>query len=153
VLNHPLNSLPKLEPAFASQYRYFWLELALANEGRKHLEGVVDLVNADELLRNSYRVYLHLLVEERIRLRLKDSDIRQLSSVDQKTKATKMAQNEIIDEQSKARKFWFGTPIDEARRKIEVLLHNNDAGASEVHEVPSVDAEEFESDSNPDDGN
>ena len=118
----PLNSLPKLQPAFASQYRYFWLELALANEGKHHLNGIVNFSEADELLKSSYRAYLQLLVTERIRLRLTDSDIRRLSPTEQKTKAALMARNEIIDEQSQAQKHWFKISINEARSKVESIL-------------------------------
>jgi hypothetical protein len=122
---HPLNCLPKLEPAFAIQFRYFWLELALTFEGRKHLEGFVDFDKADELLQNSNRVYLRLLVDQRTTLRINDSEIRQLSPSEQKAKATLTARNEIVDEQSQARKYWFGTPINEARAKVEALIENN----------------------------
>jgi hypothetical protein len=122
---HPaLNALPKLEPAFASQYRYFWLELALAKEGRKHLDGIIDFETADELLNNSYRVYLNLLVNERIRFKLKDSEIRQLNQAEQRSRATTIARSEIINEQSQAHKYWFGTPINDARIKIESLIEN-----------------------------
>jgi hypothetical protein len=143
---NPLNSLPKLEPAFASQYRYFWLELALANEGRKHLGELVDFEKADELLKNSYRVYLRLLVEERIRLRLRDPDIRQLSQAEQKPKAATIARSEIINEQSNARKYWFGIPITEARRKVESLLDSSAAGTQNVSDLPDLDIEEFDID-------
>ena len=147
---HPLNSLPKLEPAFASQYRYFWLELALANEGRTHLVGIVDLAKADELLKNSYSVYLRLLVEERIRQRLRDPDIRQLSQAEQRARAATLARSDIIDEQSIARKHWFGTPINEARRAIELLLDHSVMSTPEVSEVRGIDVEEFESDTHQD---
>ena len=121
----PLNSLPKLDPAFASQYRYFWLELALSNEGKKQLEGFINFEQAKELLESSYRVYLRLLADERTRQRLSDSDIRQLSLQEQKIKAESRARSEIIDEQSKAHKYWFGTRIDEARSRVEHLLQKN----------------------------
>jgi hypothetical protein len=122
---YPLNSLPKLEPAYASQYRYFWLELALAKEGRIHLEEAgVDLPKADQLLNDSCRVYLRLLVEDRMRLRLRDPEIRKLSQAEQKEKAGALAREAIVEEQAQARKFWFGNPIEQAREKIDLLLKN-----------------------------
>jgi hypothetical protein len=150
---HPINSLPKLEPAFASQYRYFWLELALTNEGKPHLTGLVDFGKADELLNNSYRVYLRLLVEERIRLRLKDPDIRQLSQTEQKHKVSTMARSEIIEEQANARKYWFGTSITEARRKVESLLDSSVASTQNVSDSPDIDVAEFDTDAQIDEDN
>jgi hypothetical protein len=119
----PLNSLPKLEPVFASQYRYFWLELALAEEGRVHLEKVgVNLNDADILLKNALKSYLKVLIDDRFRVRMRDSDIRKLSQSEQKEKATTIAKSEIIEEQAQARKYWFGEPIDNARNLICGLL-------------------------------
>ena len=135
---YPLNSLPKLEPAFASQYRYFWLELALAKAGRHHLNGLISFDKAEELLSNSYRVYLRLLVEERIRQRLTDPAISQLPQTEGKPLAASMARNEIIDEQSHARKYWFSTPINDARREIEILLDNSISILQTLSETPTL---------------
>ena len=134
----PLNSLPKLEPAFASQYRYFWLELALAKEGRQHLAGIVNFEEADKLLHISYRVYLQLLVNERIRIRHKDSDIRHLNPTEQKSIATSKARNEIIEEQSQARKYWFGSSISEARAQVELQLGSSTAIAQNIADLAEL---------------
>lgn len=151
---HPLNSLPKLEPAFASQYRYFWLELALAAEGRALLQQAgVDLTKADELLRDSCRVYLRLLVEDRYKLRLREPENRRLSPSDQKAKVGPIAAAEILEEQAQAKKFWFGTPIEEAREKIESLLQSGsgtsldnsgskDGGEDETEELTDIDEDD-----------
>lgn len=139
-----LNSLPKLDPAFASQYRYFWLELALSNEGKQHLEALINLEHAKELLDSSYRVYLHLLVDERARQRLSDSDIRQLSLQDQKIKAESRARSEIIEEQSKAHKHWFGTLIDEARTRVELLLQKSTVNVQDSIVQPEETGDEID---------
>jgi hypothetical protein len=140
---YPLNSLPKLEPAFATQYRYFWLELALAKEGRIYLEDVgVDLLKADELLYDTCRVYLRLLVEDRMRLlRLRDPEIRKLSQSEQKEKAAPLARAEILEDQAQARKFWFGTPIDEAREAIDQLLQNGSFPVQNGTDAADLDEE------------
>jgi hypothetical protein len=122
----PLNSLPKLEPAYASQYRYFWLELALAAPGRQHLVNIIDVAKAEDLLGKSYHAYLRVLLEERIRQRSKDPDIRQLNDPGiQKREAEDKAVKEIIDEQANARKYWFGTSIDDARKEVKMALANS----------------------------
>lgn len=156
---HALNALPKLEPAFASQYRYFWLELALFKDGREYLEEAgVDLAAADKLLVDCCRVYVRLLVEDRARVRLRDADIRGLSSSEQKSKARKKATEEIIEEQAQARKFWFGVQIQEARETVEALLQplapnpmgdlvpdsdtEDDDGDDELLDSNSIDDEE-----------
>lgn len=153
----PLNSLPKLEPAFASQYRYFWLELALAEEGRKYLEEVgVNLSQADILLKDSLKAYLRILIDDRIRIRLRDADIRKLGQNEQKDKAGKMAKSEIVEEQAKARKYWFGKPIEDARSLINELLDTQPSlsstlGWSNTSVDEQVDDEEdFEDDEDDD---
>ena len=143
---HPFNSLPKLEPAYATQYRYFWLELALAKEGRTHLAEVVDLNKADELLNNCYRVYLRLLVDERIRQRLKDPTIRQLSQSEQKKLSAKKAYDEIIEEQSQVKKYWFGVHIDEARRMVKLALDITLASTQSISDFKDMDVAELDSD-------
>lgn len=141
----PLNSLPKLEPVFASQYRYFWLELALAKEGRVHLEEIgINLYEADELLKNSLSAYLRLLIDDRIRIRMRDPDIRKLGQSEQKEKARAIAKSEIIEEQAKARKYWFGEPIEDARNWIIGLLAPQAASTSVAG--GSIDPEEEEDD-------
>jgi hypothetical protein len=141
----PLNSLPKLEPVFASQYRYFWLELALAKEGRVYLEEIgVKLDEADALLKDSFTAYLLLLIEDRKRLRMRDTDIRKLSQAEQKVKAGAIAKTEITEEQAKARKYWFGEPIEDARNLINGLLAPQVVSTSVL--AGSIDPEEEEED-------
>lgn len=149
----PLNSLPKLEPVFASQYRYFWLELALAKEGRVHLEELeVSLNEADSLLKDSFRAYLKVLIDDRIRIRMRDSDIRKLGQKEQTEKATAIAKSEITEEQAKARKYWFGESIEDARNLISGLLASKAApvsvvaGSIDPGEEEDEDLEEFNED-------
>jgi hypothetical protein len=148
---HPLNSLPKLEPAFASQYRYFWLELALAKEGRVHLEQFgVNLQEADALLDQTLKVYLRVLVDDRARIQMRTADIRKLPVNEQKRKATELAKSEVIEDQAQARKHWFGEPIGDARNRIESLLAETsttssvsvDVGDNENEEIDEIDDDE-----------
>ena len=147
----PLNSLPKLEPVFASQYRYFWLELALAKEGRGHLDKLgVKLHEADALLKDSFRVYLNVLVDDRCRMRMRDPDIRKLGQNEQKEKAGALAMSEITEEQAQARKYWFGGAIEDARNLISGLLARQAASTAVVG--GSTDPEEEEEDIDEDEG-
>jgi hypothetical protein len=61
-----------------------------------------------------------------------------------------VAAAEIVEEQAQARKFWFGTPIEEAREKIESLLQSvspttqnhsglKDGGEDESEELNDID--------------
>lgn len=120
----PLNELPKLEPAYASQFRYFWLELILIPENQPSLTANgVDIAKALNLLEKSRQVYLKLLIEDRRKQRLKDAAVRALPDSSQQAKrAAELAREEIIEGQALARQYWFGGKIADCRKFIESTL-------------------------------
>ncbi len=106
----PLNELPKLEPAYAVYYRYFWLELLLISENHDALKAAgVNIKKAMDFLAECRRAYLELLIEERKKERLKDAGIKKLAEGKlQEDKAMKLARDEIKKSQAKAHQYWFG---------------------------------------------
>lgn len=138
----PLNTLPRLEPSYAIHFRYFWLELMLFQENHRELASCgVDLVKAVQLLDSARKVYLKMLIDERRKLRLRDSSIVALTTTkEQAEKATELAINEVLEEQAQAHRYWFGGTISDRREQIK-----NSLLLCEV--VESADVEEsFETD-------
>lgn len=122
-----LNGLTRLEPALASQFRYLWLVLALSEEGRPILaKAGVDMVCADELLRQCHSSYLGVLVKELQRVKAKDKALRDLSPQEQKAEARKLAIEEVVEDQAQAHKYWFGVLIAEAREQVRQVLLGSD---------------------------
>ncbi len=135
----PLNMLPKLEPALAAHFRYLWLELALATEGRALLENAgVRLEDADRLVLDARRAYLELLIKIRRGERKKDADLRDRSVTEQNRLAGQRATDEIKEAQAEAHKYWFGGSIQEARVKIAVTLNS----VEPIHEVEEDEGNE-----------
>lgn len=135
----PLNALPKLEPAYAIYYRYFWLELILCDENRTELESQgIDFDAATKFLFQSRQVYLELLVGERRKAKLQDAAIKELPIEQQESKAKEMAVAEIIEDQAQARQYWFGGRIDDCRSLVknaflnESQSHDDDSDSDET---------------------
>ena len=126
----PLNELPKLEPSLAIYYRYLWLEVALIEKNAALWdEAGIDLEAANVFLQSIRAAYLRYLSEERRKQRLRDAEIRLLPEKEQKKRAQEMANQEIIDSQAKAHKYWFGGEIAEHRNMVAAAL-----GAQEADE-------------------
>lgn len=119
-----LNELPRLEPAYAIQYRYFWLELLLIPENMEDLKACGILIEpAKDFLGQCRRSYLELLIDERRKERLKDAEIRKLTdSAQQLARAQEMARAEILEAQAKAHHYWFGGKIADSRSTIIATL-------------------------------
>lgn len=142
-----LNELPRLQPQFSTYYRYLWLELALAEPGRPILQAAgIDLAMADEFLSQCRKSYLSLLVDQRQRYRMQDTSIRAISDAKaSKAEARKLAQEDIIESQAKAWKYWFGGTIEEARNKLQGWVEGAPAMPAETAaEVVSEDEESEE---------
>lgn len=162
----PLNMLPKLEPAFASHFRYLWLEVALSSEGRPALEQAgVSLEDADKLLFEARKSYLQLLITNRSKERKRDSDLKEKSVSEQNKLSEERARVEIMEEQAEAHKYWFGTPIQEARNLLKATLDaksvskdaededEDEEGAEEFATSTLADASDYQNDSDPEAGN
>lgn len=131
----PLNSLPRLEPAYAVYYRYFWLELVLFHENREKLkENGIDLEKATDFLVQCRRAYLELLVEERRKVRLRDAVIKALPEGEQDPEARRMARAEVIEEQAQAQHYWFGGKLVDCRKLITKTLESE----IEVYEEDTI---------------
>lgn len=122
----PLNMLPRLQPIFAAHYRYLWLEIALHDKGKSKLDECIDTVKAEEILLKTRKTYLNLLIDERKKDRMKDTDIQDLLDPEKNKKALERAEAETIKEQSSAHKYWFGRSAEDARTLIKSTLTNED---------------------------
>ena len=119
----PINTMPRLDPTFATHFRYLWLEIALADPGTQELDDVnLDLDEARSILIEARKFYLEMLIQDRAKLRSRDSDLREKSASEQKRLANERAKSEIIREQSDAHKYWFGGDIDTKRTMVSEAL-------------------------------
>ena len=146
----PLNELPRLQPQFSTYYRYLWLELALAEPGRNILKDAgVDLHKADAFLAQCRKCYLALLIAQRERHHMQDAALRALSDEAAKKKeARKNAEQDVIESQAQALKYWFGGSIEDARSKSKARVEDapvmtpEDASVSAADEEVNGDTEE-----------
>ena len=114
-----LNSLPRLEPAYANYFRYFWLEIALFETDGIWSETLsIDLGIARQMLADARKTYIDLLIGERRKLKLKDAIVLALEPPLQASKAAELAKDEIIEEQAQAHQYWFGKKISDCRTLI-----------------------------------
>ena len=113
------NSLPRLEPAYANYFRYFWLEIALFETDDIWAElPNIDLVAARQMLDDARKTYIDLLISERRKLKLKDAIVLALDPTLQASKAAELAKEEIIEEQAQAYHYWFGKKLSDCRTLI-----------------------------------
>jgi len=119
----PLNQLPRLEPAYANHFRYFWLELLLQQSNEPELEAAgIDLEKAKALLIESRKSYLSLLINERKKMRATDADLQEKSEAEKSKFAFERATSEIVESQAQARHYWFGGNIADCRNFINASL-------------------------------
>jgi hypothetical protein len=138
----PFNELPRLEPALAIHYRYFWLELILYKENHSALVSAgVDVDKMLAFMEKARQVYLKLLVDERRKLKLKDTMIRELKSDKERIeRATELARNEVIEAQIQAHYYWFGVSIQEGRK----VVGNSLAQSKASDDIGRLDIEEYD---------
>jgi hypothetical protein len=119
----PLNSLPKLEPAYANYFRYFWLELAFhENDANWSALQKPELEACKQMLDDARKSYINLLINERKKVRAKDTDVLNLDPSLQVDKANELAKAEIVEEQSQAHQYWFGGKISDCRTRITMTI-------------------------------
>ena len=139
-----LNELPKLEPAYATHYRYFWLELLLQKDNHLALEHAgIKLGEAIKFLTQCRRSYIELLIDERRKERLKDAEIQRLTE-GREEKAKKMAYDEIVESQAQAHHYWFGGSIGECRKMIKDTLVVTDSGLTSDEDDYNIEGDNDE---------
>jgi hypothetical protein len=133
----PLNLLPKLEPGFAIQYRYLWLEIIVREKNKDGLAaGGLDYDRAAALLLECRSSYLKFAVELREKDFLAMPDIKEIADLEAaKAEANKRARASVIKEQSEAHKYWFGFDIEDARTLVEDALDFEHSGTTAADQM------------------
>ncbi|TVR64210.1 MAG: hypothetical protein EA420_05695 [Candidatus Competibacteraceae bacterium] len=139
------NELPKLEPIFATHFRYFWLELILHDGNRESLTTAgVDTNKALDFLEESRRAYLKVLIDERRKQRMKDSAIRSLPDPKKQVeKADKLAKSEVIEGQAHAHQYWFGGTVSEEKKILESTLARGTTSEVDKEDEDAENDDEF----------
>lgn len=141
----PFNLLPKLDPSFAIHYRYLWLVLATEGGLDNEYDSLkIDKNRARKFLADSRSSYLRCIVDDREKLRRKDSDLKDKPTNERNSEAKARAIKEVREEQAQAWCYWFGGKIDEHRRKLSSELPDLDEFREEEKLHVDLDEDEDE---------